>query len=98
MYRICERGLLVWAIFQLSQCPLCAQMNDSIPLSKLPNILSVSTGIYHGFIFAHSAAVENTKGAHPTGLEINIGWQRSDPLVWNICNCFPRKGLLLSYY
>ena len=95
--RICEKCVLLWLITQLSLSPLCAQTPDSIAV-KLPNIFSVSAGVYHGFIFAHSPAVENTKGAHPTGIEVNLGWQRSDALVWDLCNCFPKKGLLLSYY
>ena len=65
---------------------------------KTENIFSVGAGVQHGFIFAHSAAVENTKGARPTGIELNFGWQRNDSAVWNLCNCFPKKGLLLSYY
>lgn len=62
------------------------------------NIFSVGAGIQSGFILAHSPAVENTKGANPTGLELNFSWQRNDADIWNLCNCFPRKGLLLAYY
>jgi hypothetical protein len=66
------------------------------PIKK--NILSVGIGYQHGFIFAHSAAVQNTKGARPDGLELIASWQRVDKAAWDLCNCFPRKGLLLSYY
>ncbi|HEY5967110.1 MAG TPA: acyloxyacyl hydrolase [Chitinophagaceae bacterium] len=55
-------------------------------------------GIQHGFIFAHSRAVQNTKGANPTGIELSFGWQRNDTVTWDLCNCFPKKGLLLFYY
>jgi len=65
---------------------------------KQPNIHSIGTGIQHGFIFAHSKEVQNTKGSHPTGAELIVSWQRSDAAVWSICNCLPRKGILLSYY
>jgi hypothetical protein len=64
----------------------------------LKNIFSTTIGIQHGFIFAHSPEVENTKGSHPTGLELILGWQKNDATVWDLCNCFPRKGLLLAYY
>jgi hypothetical protein len=77
---------------------LVAQELSSTQSAKLPNIFSLSAGIQHGFIFAHSPAVENTKGAHPTGVEFSLGWQRSDSASWKICNCYPRKGLLLAYY
>ena len=62
------------------------------------NIFSLSLGVQHGFIFAHSAAVENTKGSRPTGVEAMLGWQRTDSAIFSLCNCYPRKGLLLSYY
>src|SRR5688500_1705284 len=64
----------------------------------LKNIFSTSIGIQHGFIFAHSPEVENTKGSLPTGAELIFSWQKSDAAVWDLCNCFPRKGLLLAYY
>ena len=65
---------------------------------KPVNMFSAGLGIQHGFIFAHSPTVENTKGSRPTGVEINFSWQRNDPAIWNLCNCYPRNGLLLSYY
>ena len=65
---------------------------------KAPHIFSVAAGIQHGFIFAHSRAVQNTRGANPTGIEIIFGWQRNDTRTWDLCNCFPKKGLLLAYY
>jgi hypothetical protein len=70
-----------------------AQQTDSVK-----RIFSLTLGAQHGFIFAHSPEVENTKGANPTGVELIIGWQRKDRGVWDLCNCFPRKGLLLAYY
>lgn len=72
--------------------------NDSAASSKEKNIRSLNLGIHHGFIFAHTPEVENTKGAHPTGVELIFSWQRRDVSMWNLCNCFPRKGLLLAYY
>jgi hypothetical protein len=65
---------------------------------KQKPVFSLGAGVQHGFIFAHSPAVENTKGANPTGVELTFSWQRNDQAVWDLCNCFPRKGLLLAYY
>ncbi|HEV8283836.1 MAG TPA: acyloxyacyl hydrolase [Chitinophagaceae bacterium] len=99
MYRFCERWLFLGLISQLLSINISAQKNDSaIFHAKLSNIFNISSGIYHGFIFAHSPLVENTKGANPTGIEINFGWQRNDATTWDLCNCFPRKGLLIAYY
>lgn len=92
--------LLIIAWLLLPGLPLLAQSDSTTaPGSrKLKSMLSIGAGLQHGFIFAHSPAVENTKGAHPTGVELTLSWQRNDPAIWDLCNCFPRKGLLLAYY
>ena len=80
---------------------VAAQVSESIDIpgtKKAGDVFSISAGIQHGFIFAHSRAVQNTKGANPTGIELNFGWQRNDTQTWDLCNCFPKKGLLLFYY
>ncbi len=66
--------------------------------NKQKNIFSIGLGAQYGFIFAHSPEVENTKGARPAGLELNFSWQNYDAATWNLCNCFPRKGILLAWY
>ncbi len=75
---------------------------DSIavnPKSRLSrSIFSYGMGLEYGFIFAHSPLVENTKGSNPFGVEMNFSWQRNDKEIWDLCNCYPRKGLLLAYY
>ena len=96
-YRLLRRLLII----NLVTINVLARENDSLPVSiskKAANIFSIGAGVQHGFIFAHSTAVQNTKGANPTGIELNFGWQRNDTETWNLCNCFPKKGLLLFYY
>lgn len=68
----------------------------SVPSKQ--NIFSVGLGAQYGFVFAHSEAVRNTKGSHPYGGELLLSWQRNDQKTWDLCNCYPRKGLLLGYY
>lgn len=86
------------AIFQ--QAVLHSQVRGLEHTDTLPRplLFSIGAGGQHGFIFAHSPEVENTKGARPTGAELIVSWQRNDRKAWDLCNCFPRKGLLLSYY
>jgi hypothetical protein len=67
-------------------------------LYKEKSLFSIGAGHQRGFIFAHSQAVQNTKGSYPKGLELILSWQRNDAAVWDLCNCYPRKGLLLAYY
>jgi hypothetical protein len=66
--------------------------------NKEKSLFAIGLGHQRGFIFAHSQAVQNTKGSHPAGLELLLSWQRNDAAAWDLCNCYPRKGLLLNYY
>jgi len=78
-----------------------SQTDSTIPeqrKGKLKRMFSIGAGMQYGSVFAHSPAVQNTKGSHPFGVEAIIGWQRNDAAAWNLCNCFPRTGLLLAYY
>lgn len=101
MLRCCYR-LLEWLVVaSLTTTSVLAQQNDSVTnfnSEKSKHIFSISVGVQHEFIFAHSRAVQNTKGANPAGIELILGWQRNDRETWNLCNCFPKKGLLLAYY
>jgi len=71
---------------------------DSTQILRLKPVFSIGAGLQHGFIFAHSPGVQNTKGARPTGAELIFSWQRNDPAIWNLCNCYPRQGFLINYY
>lgn len=95
-YKFCMICLIISVCFHNAT----AQNDTALKTSsaKQKDIFSVGLGIQRGFIFAHSEAVQNTKGSHPTGGEVILSWQRNNAAVWNLCNCFPRKGLLLNYY
>jgi hypothetical protein len=96
--------LLIFAIWLLPVVCLkkcMAQTNSSENVKRLykeKSLFSIGVGHQRGFIFAHSQAVQNTKGSHPKGLELMLSWQRNDAAVWDLCNCYPRKGILLAYY
>lgn len=61
-------------------------------------IFSISVGVQHGFIFPHSVDVQNTSGARPTGIETILSWQSNDSANFSLCHCYPRQGLMISYY
>ncbi len=71
---------------------------DHLPVKVKEKAVNIIAGLQHGFIFAHSPAVENTKGAHPSGVELAIAWQKNNPRAWNLCNCFPQTGFVFRYY
>lgn len=94
---------LFWAIISIScLTPQASAQNDSIisieRTQRQKSLFSLGLGVQHGFIFAHSVDVENTRGARPTGIEAILGWQRNDSATFALCHCYPRQGVLLAYY
>ena len=101
--RICDFSRILLIFFASIFCsPHIVAQPDSLAQRETPakrtNLFSVGLGIQYGSVFAHSPTVENTKGSRPSGIEMILSWQRNDRLIWNLCNCYPRKGLLLAYY
>jgi len=70
----------------------------TVPPAREKSLFSIGLGVQHGFIFAHTIEVQNTKGARPTGIEAILGWQRNDAATFDLCHCYPRQGLMLAYY
>ena len=61
-------------------------------------IFGFSAGIHSGFVIVHSKDVAFTKGSRPYGIELGASWQRNDSQSLNICNCYPKKGVVINYY
>lgn len=95
--------LWLWVVLFAAgaKLPAIAQTDSTaVTLStvKQKSLFSIGLGLQHGFIFAHSEDVQNTKGARPTGIETIFSWQRNDSAAFALCHCYPRQGLLLAYY
>ena len=67
-------------------------------LERSRSIRAYQATLHSGFIFAHSEAVQNTRGARPKGIELSMTWQKNDERTWSLCNCFPQHGVMLAYY
>ncbi|WP_029035606.1 acyloxyacyl hydrolase [Salinimicrobium terrae] len=95
--------LWLWIIISATCSPFntIAQTDSTAVITgtaKQEPLFSIGLSVQHGFIFAHSEDVQNTKGARPTGIETIFSWQRNDSAIFALCHCYPRQGLLLAYY
>src|SRR5690242_2430284 len=53
---------------------------------------------YHsGFIYAHNIYVQNTKGTHPNGFELEYSHLRMDSALVTKFKCYPRTGFSFTY-
>ncbi|MBK7854556.1 MAG: acyloxyacyl hydrolase [Bacteroidetes bacterium] len=62
------------------------------------NSMGIGAGLHYGFIFAHTKEVENTDGSKPYGIEVDFFKQLIKNPAWDECRCYPRTGLVLSYF
>lgn len=85
-------SLLVPTLFPFSQT------TDTIKPAAKISVAGFSVGAHYGSIFAHSEEVQNTAGANPLGIELSYTIQRGDKGVVDLCNCYPRQGLVFSYF
>lgn len=86
-------GKIILVIMLLLKASALFAQHDTVTLHK-----GLQARLHYGFIFAHSEAVQNTAGAHPRGIELEIIRQRADTIAWNLCHCYPVKGWSLTYF
>jgi hypothetical protein len=51
-----------------------------------------------GFIYAHTQDVENTRGAQPTGIQVDYAWRRTDSSFFKKLNGLPSQGISLHIF
>lgn len=92
-------GLFVVGSIAASAQAQVADTTLAIP-EKMGKVTSViwEAAVHRKSIFAHTEAVQNTAGARPVGIDLAYTWQRRDKDVVDLCNCYPRKGVILSYF
>lgn len=90
--------LFFTTVMFLSGAVVTAQHNLDIDSLKVKNILSIGLGSHYGFVFAHSKDVKNTKGSRPWAFEVDISQQLINNTAWKDCGCYPRTGLIISYF
>ena len=85
---------LIFIFLLLTVIHLSAQKKN-IPDSLRQIVLAAR---YHsGFIFAHNIHVQNTKGVHPDGFELEYAHQRTDSAIVTKFKCYPRSGFSFTY-
>ena len=66
--------------------------------TDLNSVFSISTKQHYGYIIIHSRSIRAIKNSYPFGTEFNFNWQKIDKKTWDLCHCYPRVGVLLSFF
>lgn len=71
----------------------CAQKENYDSLLQL----NIAARYHSGFIFAHNVHVQNTKGLHPYGFELEYAYLKTDSATVDKFKCYPNLGLSFTY-
>jgi hypothetical protein len=82
-------------IFLLHACISTGAQTKDLPDSLRQVVWAAR--LHDGFIFAHNIHVQNTKGTHPYGFELEYSHLRTDPLTVEKYKCYPRSGFSFTY-
>ena len=53
---------------------------------------------HYGFVIIHSKDLRAIKDSYPIGTELNFNWFKMDEKSWDLCNCYPKVGFLVSFF
>ena len=59
---------------------------------------TVGLALHSGLMYTRSSDVENTKGRIPYAVQLEWNKQLLDDKTWDLCNCYPRTGVILQYF
>ena len=69
----------------------------SVALTGQERSVFVSAKGQYGFIIPHASAVRPLSDANPTALQLEVSKLNDSDKSWQVCNCYGRDGLALSY-
>ncbi|HEY7751357.1 MAG TPA: hypothetical protein VH917_03620, partial [Ignavibacteriaceae bacterium] len=92
--------ILVPILISLNQSSAKSWPADSTEADPIPDStpLTVGFNFHYGSIIPHANEVVNVRGSKPKGYELNFSWLLNTSEVWDDCHCYPRLGLLLTFY
>lgn len=64
--------------------------------TRYPVVLGFRTHV--GSVIIHSKAVRPIKDSYPVGVEFDLNWHKNSQKQWDHCHCYPRTGILISYF
>ncbi len=53
---------------------------------------------HYGFIIPHAEKIRSISHSNPRGLELDIGLHLTGDNAWRYCFCYPRTGIMLSWF
>ena len=64
----------------------------------LERVFSLDIKQHCGFVIIHSREIRAIENSYPIGTEFNLNWQKIDKKAWELCHCYPKVGVLFSFF
>merc|ERR1711991_1184210 len=71
---------------------------NNLSEKNINNIFSYSIKSQYGYIIIHSQEIRSIQNSYPKGVELNLNWLKNSKKTWELCNCYPKVGILISYF
>ncbi|MDP1727418.1 MAG: acyloxyacyl hydrolase [Bacteroidota bacterium] len=85
--------LLLFAIGAFAQ-----QNNSSDSIEDKSKIFSIGLRGQYSYLWLHSQDIAPIGQAYPWGLQAEFNWHLVGEKTWQQCNCYPRTGLIVSWF
>ena len=85
--------LFTATLLQSSDYAMAQESNDAISSVKI-----VGLKFHLGTVLIHSRDLRPIKDSYPTGVELDLAWQKLSQKAWESCMCYPRIGVALTYW
>lgn len=75
--------------------PIIMLIQFSLSAQKIKSFYGAA---HYGFIIPHSVGVQNTKGAHPLGIEAGLSFTDTSDRTYNLARCFATSGVNIMFF
>lgn len=94
-----SRQLTVYVILVFFAIPVFAQQsNTADSLRGKSKIFSLGLRGQYSYLWLHSQDIAPIGQAYPWGLQAEFNWHLVGEKAWQQCNCYPRTGLIISWF
>jgi len=85
-------------LFLLLAVVTVSDLEGSTPADTIKPVKRYGLKIHQGFVLIHSRELRPIRNSYPTGLELDLAWQKVSQKAWESCLCYPKTGIALTIW
>lgn len=68
------------------------------PIDEVKTVKQFGLKVHQGYVLIHSRDLRPIRNSYPTGVELNLAWQKVSQKAWESCHCYPRMGVAATFW